>query len=126
MLLCSGSVVDLAYVKAPVFDRDVTDVDVTYNIAVNSHVLTNQKPEERNLMKRVLPRVRTRRVEVVASIHFSKKTKFVQKMGSMVGLANTTARRRVNLFNPGVYITLMISSETLIKAKTCYTHQTHH
>ena len=43
-------------------------------------------------------------------------------MVSMVGLANTTARRRVNLFNPGVYITLMISSETLIKAKTCYTY----
>ena len=73
MLLCSGSVVDLAYVKATVFDRDVTDVDVTHHISVNSHVLTNQKPEERNLMKRVLPRVRTRRVEVVASIHFSKK-----------------------------------------------------
>ena len=45
MLLCSSPVVDLAYVKASVFDRDVTDVDVTYNIAVNSHVLTNQKPE---------------------------------------------------------------------------------
>ena len=77
--LASSPVLDLACVEASVFDRDVTDVDVTHHISVNSHVLTNQKPEERNLMKRVLPRVRTRRVEVVASIHFSKKLSSFRK-----------------------------------------------
>ena len=45
VLLTPSSVVDLAYVKASVFDRNVTDVDVTHHIAVNGHVLTNQKPK---------------------------------------------------------------------------------
>ena len=46
VLLTPSSVVDLAYVKASVFDRNVTDVDVTHHIARERHVLTNQKPKK--------------------------------------------------------------------------------
>ncbi len=39
----SGSVLDYAGVEAAVLDLDAADVDVAYDLAVNSDVLTDQE-----------------------------------------------------------------------------------